>query len=311
MEEPTAVVVGGSWHVGGVGGDGVVSGRLGAHGGQARAQGAAAFHLHALAQRHLVLDAAGRPPWGRHSPLPRRRPARWPRWCWGPETLPWGAWAGSRRGGCPSGLRWGSGRPLSRCRPRPQPPPPGTRTGAPRGLLRPRGAGASWRRGSRSRGCGGAQRPRRGLPCPRPARAAPGCAASAAGTSGLRSGGLRGRGKGASGCAGGARTPHARDPYPKTTGKITPQPTIHQERQSPAEGQVAEKEPLDEPGGPPYPAGQLETGRSPRGPRTSRGRCPLLSRPDFSAAPVAADPTSGKQAAGLPASSAGRSESGS
>lgn len=56
MEEAAAVVVGGG-HVGRVGGDRVVRGRLGAHGsGQAAAQRAGALHLHAVGQGHLVLE---------------------------------------------------------------------------------------------------------------------------------------------------------------------------------------------------------------------------------------------------------------
>lgn len=56
MEEAPPVVVGGG-DVGGVGGDGVVRGGLGAHGGcEAAAEGAGALHLHALCQRHLVLE---------------------------------------------------------------------------------------------------------------------------------------------------------------------------------------------------------------------------------------------------------------
>lgn len=47
------------------------------------------------------------------------------------------------------------------------------------------------------------------------------------------------------------------------------------------------------------PTGQLEMGRNPRVPKPSpRGCCPHLSRPNFSAAPIPADLTSGKQAAG-------------
>lgn len=53
------------------------------------------------------------------------------------------------------------------------------------------------------------------------------------------------------------------------------------------------------------PRGQLEMDRNPVGPRRSpRGRCPHLSRPNFLAAPIPADPTSGKQAAGSSSPSA-------
>lgn len=55
------------------------------------------------------------------------------------------------------------------------------------------------------------------------------------------------------------------------------------------------------------PTGQLEMGRHLVEPRRSpRGLCPHLSRPDFSVAPIPADLTSGKQAAGPSSPSAPR-----
>lgn len=57
MEEAAAVFVGRGERVGRVGRDGVMRGRgLAVHGGQAAAERAAALHLHAVRQRHLVLD---------------------------------------------------------------------------------------------------------------------------------------------------------------------------------------------------------------------------------------------------------------
>ena len=96
--------------------------------------------------------------------------------------------------------------------------------------------------------------------------------------------------KGASGCAGGARTPHCRDPYPKTTGNITPQPTIHQERQSPTAGQVAQKEPLDEPGGPPLPRRSAGNRQKPQGSQSLKRPLPPPFPPRFLSGPDCCGP---------------------
>lgn len=163
---------------------------------------------------------------------------------------------------------------------------------------------ASWRRGSRSRGCGDALQLQRGPLYPHPARATQDCATSVGGTSGLRSSGLREgeRGQGAQ-RLGRARTRIHRtathktissNPLPREIRKHNTPTGNNQECQSGAEGQVAQKEPhWTGPGENPH--SQLGMGRNPMKPRPSpKSCCPLLSCPNFSAAPIPADPTSGK-----------------
>lgn len=183
-------------------------------------RGAATFHLHGLAQRHLVLDAILVVPPGAVSPLAEDEVGEAAsRWYWGPRHFLGGV-GGKPKRWVPEwaavGVREATGAAAA---PAPQPRPPGTQRQGPRSLRRPRGAGVSWRRGhgpgvvvvrgGRGEGCLAAVQPGQ-----------PRQAASVAGTFGLRSGGLRG--EGASGCAGGARTPLDRDPSPETTGNIIP-----------------------------------------------------------------------------------------
>lgn len=166
----------------------------------------------------------------------------------------------------------------------------------------------SWKRGSRSRDCGGVLLRLRGQLYPRQARATLDYATSVGGTSGLQSGELQEEGEG----SGWAEAEPGQDSdtqhhnsqpavtfFPKKTRNITPQPAIIKNVTRELKDKWHRRNPLDHQGLEGTPTGQQQMGRNPLVPKPSpRGCCPHLSRPNFSAAPTPADLTSGKQAVG-------------